>query len=128
MPGPEIRSGVPALDDHGGGKHPRFALPADTGGMPRTVNWLARVLGFVWVGLLAFLIAPVHGPFAVPVQVAGYCLLGLGLVGWAVIDVHPAAATVITAGEHAGAGFRSWHGCSLSPAGTYSGLVALTPA
>ena len=92
MPGPEIRPGVLALDDHGGGKHPRFALPADTGDMPRTVNWLARVLGFVWLGLLAFLIAPVHGPFAVPVQVAGYCLLGLGLVAWAVIDVHPATA------------------------------------
>ena len=92
MPGPEFHSGVPAPDDHGGRKRPRLALPADTGDMPRTVNWLARVLGFVWLGLLAFLIAPVHGPFAVPVQVAGYCLLGLGLVAWAVIDVHPATA------------------------------------
>src|SRR6516164_8528504 len=90
MPGPEFHSGVPAPDDHGGRGRPRLALPADTGDMPRTVNWLARVLGFVWVGLLAFLIAPVHGLFAVPVQVAGYCLLGLGLVAWAVIDVYPA--------------------------------------
>ena len=92
MPGPETRSGVPAPADHGGCGRPRLALPADTGDMPRTVNWLARVLGFAWLGLLAFLLAPVHGPFAVPVQVAGYCLLGLGLVAWAVIDVHPAAA------------------------------------
>src|SRR5215467_2783427 len=92
MPGPEIRSRVLAPGDHGGCGRPRLALPGDTGDMPRTVNWLARVLGFAWLGLLAFLLAPVQGPFAVPVQAAGYCLLGLGLVAWAVIDVHPAAA------------------------------------
>ncbi|MFY9654874.1 hypothetical protein, partial [Trebonia sp.] len=36
----------------------RWRAPADTGGMLRTVNALARALGFVWLGLLAFLIAP----------------------------------------------------------------------
>ena len=60
--------------------------------MLRTVNWLARALGFAWLGLLAFLLAPPHGTAAVLVQVAGYCLLGLALVAWALLDVHPAAA------------------------------------
>ena len=98
-----------------------LARPGNTGDMLRTVNWLARVLGFVWLGLLAFLLAPVHGPFAVPVQVAGYCLLGLGLVAWAVIDVHPAAArdhawvvSVIRGVIAVGAGI----GCAVGGGGT----------
>ena len=66
--------------------------------MPRTVNWLARVLGFAWLGVLAFVIAPPTGrsgvpvPLAEPVQIAGYSLLGLGLLAWALIDAHPSAA------------------------------------
>jgi signal transduction histidine kinase len=60
--------------------------------MLRTVNWLARGLGFLWLGLLAFLIAPPHGPFAEPVQIAGYSLLGLAMLAWALIDLHPAGA------------------------------------
>jgi signal transduction histidine kinase len=60
--------------------------------MPRTVNWLARALGFAWLGLLAFLIAPAHERAAVLTQVAGYCLVGLALLAWALIDAHPAAA------------------------------------
>jgi signal transduction histidine kinase len=65
--------------------------------MLRTVNWLARGLGFVVDGLLTFLYpprGPLAGPvpFALPVQVAGYCLLGLGLLAWALMDMHPAAA------------------------------------
>ncbi|HEV2239725.1 MAG TPA: sensor histidine kinase [Streptosporangiaceae bacterium] len=66
--------------------------------MLRSVNWLGRVLGFAWLGLLAFVIAPPTGrsgrpvPFAEPVQVAGYCLLGAGFVAWALVDVHPGLA------------------------------------
>jgi signal transduction histidine kinase len=60
--------------------------------MLRTVNWVGRALGFAWLGLLAFLLAPPHGAAATLVQVAGYCLLGLALVAWALIDLHPAAA------------------------------------
>ncbi len=60
--------------------------------MLRTVNWLTRVLGFAWLGLLAFVLAPAHGRAAVLTQAAGYCLLGLALLAWALIDVHPAAA------------------------------------
>jgi len=59
--------------------------------MPRTLNWLARTLGYVWLGLLAFLVAPPSAPFALPVQIAGYVLLGLALLAWAVIDAYPAS-------------------------------------
>jgi signal transduction histidine kinase len=68
-----------------------LAGAGDTGDMLRTVNWVARALGFAWLGVLAFLISPPHRPSATAVQAAGYCLLGLGLLAWALIDVHPAA-------------------------------------
>ena len=60
--------------------------------MLRTVNALARALGFVWLGLLAFLIAPPSAPGAVPVQIACYAVLGLALLAWTVLEASPAAA------------------------------------
>jgi signal transduction histidine kinase len=60
--------------------------------MPRTVNWVARILGFVWVGLFTFLIAPPHGSNATAVQIAGYSLAAAGLVGWSLSDLPNAAA------------------------------------
>ena len=63
--------------------------------MPRTVNWvnwLARTLGYVWLGLLAFLVAPPTAPFALPTQIAGYVLLGLALLAWTVTEAYPPAA------------------------------------
>ena len=60
--------------------------------MLRTVNALARALGFVWLGLLAFLIAPPSAPYAVPVQIACYAVLGLALLAWTVLEASPAAA------------------------------------
>ena len=57
----------------------------------RTVNGLTRALGFAWLGVLAFALAPPHGTAAVVVQVVGYCLLGLALVAWVLIDMRPAA-------------------------------------
>ena len=60
--------------------------------MLRTVNALARALGFVWLGLLAFLIAPPSAPYAVPVQIACYAVLGLAMLAWTVLDASPAAA------------------------------------
>lgn len=56
------------------------------------VNWLARAGGLVWLGLLAFLIAPPPGLIAALVQIAGYDLLGLGFLAWALIDLQSAAA------------------------------------
>ena len=49
--------------------------------MQRRVNWAARALGFVWIGLFTFLIAPPHGSLAWAVQIAGYGVAGAGLVG-----------------------------------------------
>src|SRR5580658_5767551 len=60
--------------------------------MLRTVNALARALGFVWLGLLAFLIAPPSAPYALPVQIACYAVLGLALMAWTVLEASPAAA------------------------------------
>lgn len=85
--------------------------------MPRTVNWLARALGFAWLGLLAFLLAPAPERAAVLTQVAGYCLVGLALLAWALIDAYPAAAryhdralAVILGVIAAAAGFASGAG------------------
>jgi signal transduction histidine kinase len=60
--------------------------------MLRTVNWVARILGFAWLGLLAFLLAPPHGEAATVVQVAGYGLLGLALVAFALVEARPTTA------------------------------------
>jgi signal transduction histidine kinase len=60
--------------------------------MQRTVNWAARTLGFAWIGLFTFLIAPPHGSLATAVQIGGYSLAGAGLVGWSLSDLPSAAA------------------------------------
>ncbi len=60
--------------------------------MLRTVNALARAFGFVWLGLLAFLIAPPSAPSARPAQIACYAVLGLALLAWNVLEAFPAAA------------------------------------
>ena len=91
MLGRRILSGVPVPGAHGGGR-PLFAGPGDTGTMLRPVNWLSRALGFAWVGVLAFVLAPPPETSAVLVQVAGYCLLGLALVAWGVLEAHPVSA------------------------------------
>jgi signal transduction histidine kinase len=60
--------------------------------MLRTVNWVARALGFAWVGVLAFVLAPPHGALNLPVQVAGFCLAGAGQLAWGLLDFYPDAA------------------------------------
>jgi signal transduction histidine kinase len=65
--------------------------------MPRSVNWVFRAFGVVWIGLLTFLVPSREAsghlvPYAVPVQVAGYGLLVLTFLAWALIDYLPAAA------------------------------------
>jgi signal transduction histidine kinase len=70
-------------------RDPLLAWWPDTGDMPRTVNWLARILGLVLVGLGTFVFGPQHGVHAI-VQIASYALLVLSLVAWAVVDLHPA--------------------------------------
>jgi signal transduction histidine kinase len=60
--------------------------------MQRRVNWAARALGFAWIGLFTFLIAPPHGSLAMAVQVAGYSLAAAGIAGWSLSDLPSAAA------------------------------------
>jgi signal transduction histidine kinase len=60
--------------------------------MLRTVNWLARAAGFAWLGALTFILVPPDGRAAAAVQIAGYCLLGVALLAWTLLDLHPTAA------------------------------------
>ena len=61
-----------------------------------TVNWLANVLGFAWLGVLAFVISPPGEPFAEPVQIAGYGLLGLALLARALTRRITAATAALS--------------------------------
>jgi signal transduction histidine kinase len=70
----------------------RFAWLADTEVMLRAVNWAARSLGFAWLCVLAFVVAPPHGTLNASVQIAGYCVAGAALLAWTVLDLYPAAA------------------------------------
>ncbi len=60
--------------------------------MLRTVNWVDRTLGFAWVGVLAFVLAPPHGALNLPVQIAGFGLAGAAQLAWALLDFYPDAA------------------------------------
>jgi signal transduction histidine kinase len=60
--------------------------------MPRSVNWTARTLGFAWIGLFTFLIAPPHGSLAWAVQITGYSLAAAGLAGWSLADLDNTAS------------------------------------
>lgn len=66
--------------------------------MNRTVNLVARSLGFTWVGVLAFGIYPPDGRAALVFQAIAYAVAGLALVGWALIDYAPRAARYRTRG------------------------------
>ena len=66
--------------------------------MLRTVNHVARGLGFAWVGVLAFVLARTHGTSHLAVQIAGYCLVGAAQVAWALLDFSPAASRHRAAG------------------------------
>ncbi len=50
--------------------------------MSRTVNWVARTLGFAWLGVLAFAIAPVSGSGALVAQYVSYGLAPWACSGW----------------------------------------------
>jgi signal transduction histidine kinase len=58
----------------------------------RTVNWLARSLGFAWLGVLTFVIAPPTGLAATLVQALGYAIAGLAVAAWTLLDLAPHAA------------------------------------
>jgi signal transduction histidine kinase len=99
--------------------------------MLRTVNHVARGLGFVWVGVLAFVLARTHGTAHLAVQIAGYGLVGAAQVAWALLDFAPAAARYRTAGlpvvfgvMAVGAGI----GCTAGGGGTWLAVFAVVAA
>jgi signal transduction histidine kinase len=55
-------------------------------------NSLLRWLGFAWVGVLTFAIYPVRGQLALDVQVAGFTLATLAMLGWLLLDHDQRAA------------------------------------
>jgi len=54
--------------------------------MPRLLNFLARGLGYAWIGILMFGVYPPPAGAALAIQVTGYCLGAAGIAGWAVLD------------------------------------------
>jgi signal transduction histidine kinase len=60
--------------------------------MNRSVNLVARSLGFAWVGVLAFGLYPPSDHAVLLFQAAAYALAGLGLVGWGLMDCAPRVA------------------------------------
>ena len=99
--------------------------------MLRTVNHVARGLGFVWVGVLAFVLARTHGTAHLAVQIAGYGLVGAAQVAWALLDFAPAASRYRTAGlpvvfgvMAVGAGI----GCTAGGGGTWLAVFAVVAA
>jgi hypothetical protein len=60
--------------------------------MNRSVNVVARSLGFVWVGILAFGLYPPTGRAELVLQAVTYALAALGMIAWALIDYVPSAA------------------------------------
>jgi signal transduction histidine kinase len=55
--------------------------------MVRTVNSVARGLGFAWLGVVAFVNSPPHGLAATLVQALGYAVAALALAGWTLLDI-----------------------------------------
>jgi signal transduction histidine kinase len=60
--------------------------------MSRRLNWLARALGFAWLGAFTLFIAPPSGPIRTTVQIAGYGVAAAAFLVWAMIDLRPALA------------------------------------
>src|SRR5580704_13232523 len=60
--------------------------------MSRRLNWVARALGFAWLGVFTLFIAPPSGPIRTTVQIAGYGVAAAAFLVWAMIDLRPALA------------------------------------
>jgi len=56
------------------------------------LNAVVRVVGYAWLGLVAFVIFPPHNAAAAWVQATCYALVGLAIVALTAIDLRPAAA------------------------------------
>jgi signal transduction histidine kinase len=82
--------------------------------MLQWVNWVGRALGFAWLGVLSFLLAPPDGTAALATLAAGYSVAVAGVLGWALLDFHPAGSRyrrsvfpVVLGAVAAGSGFAS---------------------
>jgi signal transduction histidine kinase len=102
--------------------------------MLRAINWLSRIAGFAWLGVLAFVLAPPTEQAAIGVQIAGYCVLGGGLLVWTLIDIHPVVARyrarlfpVVLGVVAVAAGFAAGAGAGGSAMAVF-GFVAATVA
>jgi signal transduction histidine kinase len=60
--------------------------------MNRSVNLVARSLGFAWVGVLAFGLYPPDARAVLLLQAVAYGVAGLSMLGWALLDYAPHAA------------------------------------
>ena len=56
------------------------------------INAIVRVVGYIWLGLVAFVLFPPSRVAAAAVQAACYAIVGLAIVALTVIDLRPAAA------------------------------------
>jgi signal transduction histidine kinase len=55
-------------------------------------NWLARWLGFGWLGVLTFGISPPHGRNALIAQAGCYAVAAVAMAGWLLADYQPGVA------------------------------------
>jgi signal transduction histidine kinase len=60
--------------------------------MLSTVNWTARILGFAWITVLAFVVARPHHALNMAVQIAAFCVAGAAMTAWTLMDLYPPAA------------------------------------
>jgi signal transduction histidine kinase len=59
----------------------------DSGRTPRSVIWAARAFGFIWIGLITFgAQSQADNRADLRVQIAGYAIIGVGLVAWSLMD------------------------------------------
>src|ERR1700749_539826 len=56
------------------------------------LNAFVRVVGYAWLGVVAFVIFPPHDTAAAWVQAACFALAGVAIMALTVLDLRPAAA------------------------------------
>jgi signal transduction histidine kinase len=64
----------------------------DTEAMLRTLNSVSRALGFAWLGVFGLVLARSTAPYAIAVQVSGYCVAAAAMIAWILLDVRPELA------------------------------------
>jgi signal transduction histidine kinase len=98
----------------------------DTEGMIRKAIWLARITAFVVIGSLV-LADPPRGSLAAAVQIAGFSLIGLAMVGWLLVEEYPSAARFSSWGLPVSLGVITAAGgfaCTVQNAGNGQSLIA----